>query len=215
MGMIEVSNQYQWWEIILLSATAIGTVGATALALWVSVIRDWSRRPRVELHFDPESTGDFYVAALDRLRGRYVGKLRLRVANESKHRTAEKVEVYVWRATDTESENELFGGVPLQVSNLSDGESRFDLPPGTSRHIDLIGISLGQDKYEIKIAKQEGRPLPPPVSARLVQFELMVSAHNMDAVRKTITVRRKDDANFPGTADTGPECPLELGGIQP
>jgi hypothetical protein len=61
----EVSDGAREWILVIATVgAAIGTLGATALALWASVLKEWRRRPVLSLHFAPRSQDAQVVMAV-------------------------------------------------------------------------------------------------------------------------------------------------------
>ena len=82
-------------------AIAVGTVGATVVAVYVGVLREWRRRPRLSLEYGGQRTGDAVVVLIGPLRGQ-AAYVRLRVAAATRRSAAEDVEVMILAAREIE-----------------------------------------------------------------------------------------------------------------
>ncbi len=176
---------------------AFGTVGATFVAVYVGVLREWRRRPRLALTYGGPAARDAVVATVapSMTDAAFV---RLRVT-AARHKTAaEDVEVMVLRAEEieprTRSQRHTNGiaidGLLLGWSNTL--ATRLYIPPGTYRHLDLLwvdGPSRGSKAAAVEVAVD-----PKPVDQRHVvdsasfELELAVTARNADALRYRVVV---------------------------
>jgi len=192
--------------------TAIGTVGAVLVALYIGVIRDLLRRPRLSLAFEPgtsdaiviraerqESLGIYATEGMATVPIRFdVARLRLRVANGSGHLAAEDVEVTVTGARELNRPGQQLlriDGQSLSFSNSSPIATRMTVSPGGERHVDLAHLEF---EPKIKAERQQRvtidvHPGPAAIEQRslaegALELELTVTARNADAVRHVLEI---------------------------
>jgi hypothetical protein len=117
---------------------AVGTVGATVVALYLGVVRDQWRRPNLSLEYGGPTTGDAVVV---RARPPHlhtdVAYVRLRVVPAKRRAAAEDVEVMILGAREIEPRQ----GYPPSADDITiDGQlrvwsnaatTRLMIPPGT------------------------------------------------------------------------------------
>jgi hypothetical protein len=193
------------WQSIREWAIAVGTVGATLMAVYVGVLREWRRRPKLTLLYGGPTAGDAVV--VKELPGlTSAAYVRLRVVAAKRRSAAEDVEVMILRARvpsptdDVELNPEYlpFGDIALDGQLLAwsnaYGATRLTIPPGTHRHLDLVRIvkPLRGSTHQIAAAQIQVAPEPADgrhnVKAWRVDLELAVTARNMDARRYRVTV---------------------------
>jgi hypothetical protein len=89
------------WPAIREWLIALGTVGATVVALYVGVLRDRFRRPSLDVSFDPADSRDLQVVGMridsHPKGGTRAAYARLKVTNRTGRNTAEEVQVLVER----------------------------------------------------------------------------------------------------------------------
>jgi hypothetical protein len=144
-------------QILRESLIAVGTIGATAIAVYVGVIRDWRRRPKLSLEYGGPEVNDAVVVGVGQdpedLDAAYV---RLRVV-AAKHRSAaEGAEVMIVSARELkprQGRTPRTGGIALEGqlrtwSNTEQTITGLVIPPGIARHVDLTepggGAVLGR-----------------------------------------------------------------------
>ena len=123
---------------------AFGTIGATFVAVYVGVLRERWRRPKLSLEYGGPSNGDAVEAHGE---NRWVGAyVRLRVTAAKRRYAAEDVEVMVLGARELEAREgnpPASGGIAIdgQLLGWSNTEStRMTIPSDTHRHLDLLHI---------------------------------------------------------------------------
>jgi hypothetical protein len=123
--------------------TAVGTITATILALAFGLgARDWWRRPRLRLVFDPEAPAD--RVTVHTVGGAPAAYARLRVVNEG-HSAAKRVQVTLtgvatWTARPGQWLSGRFDlhGRALVWSKSPGQATAVDIPPDGERYVDLI-----------------------------------------------------------------------------
>lgn len=142
------ATQTPTWIMI---ASAVGTLSAVLVALYVQVFREWRRRPKLGLA--PFSAADSDGVIL-RLKDEISAWIRLQVHNEPGRRTAEDVEVIVVSiARDDNGERPPPDEPPVDLGLLAgrtlkwadDASSRSTIPPGMYRRIDIAHASSTAD----------------------------------------------------------------------
>jgi hypothetical protein len=129
---------------------AVGTVAAVAAAVgiaWWGFYRERRRRPLLSLDFDPDLRAPDFMAGMWSGNGKFESHwVRLRVENKSGRRSADDVEALVI-GVEPASPNgpaRTLDVVPLRWSSTQDSygraATRITIPPGLSRHVDLIAI---------------------------------------------------------------------------
>ncbi len=184
---------------------AVGTVGATFVAVYVGVLREWRRRPKLTLEYRGPAGGDAVVVR-EQPGNKAAAYVRLRVAAAKRRTAADDVEVMVLRARvpspadDEELRPEHMNPEYLPVGDIAlDGQllawsnalgmTRLTIPPGTHRHLDLLRIVKPMRGAANPSASAQIQVAPPPadfrhdVKAWRVDLELAVTARNMDARR--------------------------------
>jgi hypothetical protein len=121
-------------------------VAALGIAWW-GVYRERRFRPLLSLDFDPELRPPDFMAGMWSGSGKFESHwVRLRVENKSGRRSADDVEVLVIGLEPTSSGASVrtLDVVPLRWSSTQDSSgraaTRITIPPGLSRHVDLIAI---------------------------------------------------------------------------
>jgi hypothetical protein len=179
----------------IIAASSVLAAGGTVAAVLIAVDRDWirekKRRPKLEMSFEP-------VDRLQNLDMVTVGPehdlvhwIRPRVSNANGCRSAEKVEVFLLRCEQRHPRRARapVNERPLSWSGVreSDGVTRITrtvIPPGVTRHIDLISIQ--REKGD---AKASLRVVPVPREERHkfrrgeFDIELVLAAQDVDATR--------------------------------
>jgi hypothetical protein len=159
---ITVSAPDSVWNIL----TAVGTIGAVAVALYVSVWRSYRLRPKLSLSFDPGPTSSDLVV-LDTATA-YTSTpeqawVRLEVHAENGRDAAEDTEVMIVAAREIGPRHPVAlapglqaihtrsDSIPIPVegqllvwSNTGPPPStRLNIPSGVHRHIDLLCVTRG------------------------------------------------------------------------
>lgn len=183
-------------------AAALGTIGAVAVALYVGVVREWRRRPRLSLHFSELYPSDQIVAGVDVAGGATTSGayMRLRVRNGPGKHAAEDVEVIVLEVRPLPEKER--GGRPSFRRALALGDqnlvwsgslptaTRFTIPPGLERHVDFVHVIRLTGSLPLRLSVH-----PEPVDRRNLihhrgplEVRLAVAARNADAHRYSVTV---------------------------
>jgi hypothetical protein len=179
------------WIAVSTAFAAVGTVFGLLVALYRDWFLEWRGRPRLQIAFDPagrrENLDLVTVGPPDGL----VHWVRLRVSNATGCRSADNVEVFLLRCErreETRTQTPL-NERPLSWSGIreSDGKTRITktvIPPGVTRHVDLISIEREEGKPTASL-----RAVPTPRDERHkfsqgdYDVELILSAQNVDAKR--------------------------------
>jgi hypothetical protein len=174
---------------------AFGTVGATFVAVYVGVLRERWRRPKLTLEYGGPSHGDAVVAqSADGWAGAYV---RLRVTAAKRRYAAEDVEVMVLGVRELEPRETYppaSGGVAIdgQLLGWSNTEStRMTIPSDTHRHLDLLHIvksETASGTASTWIAVQPVYDDRHGTKSGKFELELAVSARNANARRYRVVV---------------------------
>ncbi len=189
--------------------TAVGTVGAAAVAVYVGVIRDRQRRPDLDLIFE-SSEQDRIVLSVDPRDPPDVAYVRLRVVAKPRRFAAEGVEVMVSRvrrlsvqsnSSPVSDEAAKIEGMLLLWSNTETwtktgaetGQTRLNvIPPGAQRHVDLLQVRRADTSEGDCPVAIEIRPSPADrrnqIRAGTFEIELAVTAANADARRFRVEV---------------------------
>jgi hypothetical protein len=175
--------------------TAVGTVGATAAAVYVGVLRVWRRAPKLSLEpSEDDAPSD------RRIVGRPDGRLafvRARVVASGHRHAAESVEVMILDSREIRArpgarpESSLrLEGTLLKWGNVL--STQLTIPPGIHRYIDLVrirhsAVKEGGAPAEVVVLNPLGDHRERIMSA---EFELVLAltAHNMDARLYRVTV---------------------------
>ena len=202
------------------TATTIGIVGGLTGLLtgaWVTLIRPWLRRPKMQiLAYEPD-LGDCAALAEP---GEPRTWVRLRVHNNQRSTTAEDTQVLIgWiRTTQATMTASRVGLAPLVLNNdralaWSDrSPETIDIPPGVARRFDLLRLSesapIAQLAFQDMPVEDTRQCLPsgsyevvlmitvrssPPVFQR-VRFELRadwVPGERLPAERVSVAPRRE------------------------
>jgi hypothetical protein len=175
-----------------------GTVGAVVVALgiaWWAGVRERRQRPALSLEFDPELRPPDFMAGMRSDEGRIESHwVRLRVENRSGRRSADDVEVLFVRLEGKEQPQGVrtLDVVPLGWSSTQDeggrALTRITIPPGLSRHVDLLAIEgseLGSEIATRPVAAIQVSPVPTDDRHLLpggsYTFHLAVAARDTDA----------------------------------
>lgn len=210
---IVVESGTKWWEVVLSVLTALGTVGAVIAALYIGVFRDYIRRPKLSLTYDPTTTDlvivDTNLPFTDLPQVAYA---RLKVIVIGGRNPAEDVQAIVLGADELEQHE----GSPARTDALAvDGQlltwsetdelTTLTIPPTVWRHIDLLSIRREQQILWAGTARHfDRRPLiievsPKPtdfrffVLSRTSQLDLVITARNADPQTYRVTVTYDGD----------------------
>jgi hypothetical protein len=170
---------------------AFGTIGATFVAVYVGVLRERWRRPKLSLEYGGPSNGDAVEAHGE---NRWVGAyVRLRVTAAKRRYAAEDVEVMVLGARELEAREgnpPASGGIAIdgQLLGWSNTEStRMTIPSDTHRHLDLLHIIKAETASGAAPAWIAVRPVyndgRNSTKSGTFELELAVSARNANARR--------------------------------
>jgi len=187
--------------------TAIGTVGATAVAASV-VVRGRLKQPKLTLSFISPAHPDVLPVpehAPGDGRTTLIAYVYLSVTNARRRVAATDVEVLLKEVEIVDQPRDGaapapfgLGDMALKWSNSPDA-TRAVVPPGATRRLDFLRIENGRGTKGKLPAIVETRPEPsnerhhlPPAKVR---FELMVTASNSDAKQYTVMVDW--DGSFP------------------
>jgi hypothetical protein len=199
--------------------TALGTLGAVGVSVYVGVLREQLRRPSLSLAFQPDSSDAMITRAprttrtvrdlTDEREDDEEAYLRLRVLNKRKRMAAEDAEVTITGVREITTEPGRGGGdlridgQSLVFSNSVPETTKMTVSPGGVRRVDVAHASLSdRRKYRAEIAVW---PRPPDRGQRsifggAVELELTVTARNADAVRYVLELhfsgRPVDRANI-------------------
>jgi len=193
--------------------TAIGTVGAVVVALYIGVIRERRRQPSLSLTFEQLDPPDALEVPENRgtEKTTLIVYIHLLVSNRKGRHAAQDVEVIVTNVREMSARDGqsavrgriTLGDQSLRWSNSSQEAKRTytSIPAGVTRRVDFVRVENGLD--------EQGRlPLvldvwPQPVNQRThlrsasLAIELAVTASNADARRYTVVV------HFDGHFDAG------------
>jgi hypothetical protein len=209
---ITVAEPDSIWIVL----TAIGTVGAVVVALYVSVWRDYRRRPKLSLEFDPApESADIQILDTAPFHPQpQQAWVRLRVISERRRSAAEEAEVMIVAARETGPRQpvQLSPGlqaihtrasslpIPIEGQLLiwSNSEQvRLNIPPGIHRHVDLLCVTRGRTDDDRFPRFEDGcviqvKPTPTDlrhhVRASRFYLELAITARNADARRYGVEV---------------------------
>ncbi len=184
-------------------AGVVATSAAVLLALYRDTVREWRTRPKLALEFagaplDAITVFADHVHAPDRKVASHW--LRLAVTNASGRRSADDVRVLVtsvhrvgggddvWLPLDT---------VALRWSNLPTVTDALELPPGTSRRVDVASLEWPGGRTRIPAEGSSGcwaklQVIPTPSSERnhlpagRYRLDLTLTARDVDAVACTV-----------------------------
>jgi hypothetical protein len=183
------------WQIAREWMIAVGTVGATIVAVYVGVLRERWRRPKLSLEYGGPSSGDAVETRKDEWAGAYV---RLRVMAAKRRSAAEDVEVMVLGARELEPREgcqRASGNIAIdgQLLNWSNTEStRMTIPSDTHRHLDLLHIKKPEAAsgtasawISVQPGYDDGRE---QTKSGRFELELAVSARNANARRFKVVV---------------------------
>jgi hypothetical protein len=173
-----------YWSAVREWLIALGTISATAAAVYIGVIREHLQRPRLSLSFDWGRAEDAQLSGdSDGIQAAYA---RLRAANASGRRMAERVELRVLRIIILEPvptgkvQPSQLADFALAVSLSEPTSSELDIAPGAERHIDFVHVKQGETEMSFDVW-----PLPSDGRNRfdpgLVQVDLSLTAANADA----------------------------------
>jgi hypothetical protein len=163
MEMIGQGNVMDWLRTGAALLGAVGTVGAVVLALWLQWFRVERRRPSLTLDFNP---------TLDRVnvpqraedpqepRDYRSHWLRPRVTNKPGGDSAEDVEVVLVGVEPLDSETgrssqreRNLEGLSLKWSEVK--SEKASIPPGVTRHIDLVHVDNMRVERDRDVVKRE------------------------------------------------------------
>ncbi len=181
---------------------AVGTVGATIVALYVAVFRERWRRPKLSLEYGgPTSSDAVIVGPNPDYLPQPVAYVRLRVVAARRRRAAEDVEVMILSARELAPRQTFparaepsiqIDGQLLRWSNSTPTVIRLTIPPGTHRHLDLVRVdkslaAAGEAPAQIEVAAipVDGRHR---IKSGRFELELAVAARNADARRYVVVV---------------------------
>lgn len=129
---------------------AAGTLSAAGVAVYVGVVREWRRRPKLSLDYTGTTGGDAVVVDANRhLSPPEVAYVRLRVVANAGRRAAEGVEVMVVSARETAPRKGYpprsppgfsIEGQLLACSNSPPMTTSQTVPPGSHRLVDLLRV---------------------------------------------------------------------------
>jgi hypothetical protein len=172
--LADVNSTIQGW------LTAVGTLGAVLVALYLGPVRDRLRRPHLYARHDDVHADRIVVAAEDD-ESVDTAWVRIRVGNRGGRLAAEDVEVVVtW--VDQFSPDVVFGPVGLSLPwshGIPQTTSR-TLPPGVEWHVDVARIrrsspegQLGLELMTVPNTRELGRGT--------FEVRIAVTARNADA----------------------------------
>jgi hypothetical protein len=200
-----------FWDLTATDVAAtVGTLLALGVAVYVGVLRDYVRRPKLSLTFAAGSSDTIVVTAQRIVGGARAGRsivqtidfpaayLRIRVRNGGEV-TAEDVEVTISDAREQDIEDQIvrLDGLPLVFSNTVPNATRMHVSPGGTRHLDIAHVDFDGQHAE--------RPVwidihPRPADRRLasmgegtLELELTVTARNVEAVRYALKLHFTGD----------------------
>jgi hypothetical protein len=197
------------WPAIREWLIALGTVGATVVALYVGVLRDRFRRPSLDVSFDPTDSRDLQVVGM-RIDGHPKGGTRaayarLKVTNRAGRNTAEEVQVLVERVRlpklgrDPTPDSEHIGEMPLAVSGSWPTATHLNLAPGVGRHFDCVHVRKDQSEDGRRYVNLDVVPQPADLREKIradrIELDIVVTARNADA--KFCTVGIEFDGKWP------------------
>jgi hypothetical protein len=195
--------------LVLSIISAVTSVTAVVLSIYLNVYRDRRLRPQLNLDFDPDGKSDALTLEFPKEPGCVEHWLRLRVRNAPDKRTAEDVEVTFVGCSlgdgvsqDLQLENrrlqwaatrEVPPGVDALARDAPVPSVTATIPPGFYRHVDLIHAS-NRSKVD-----EEYRCVPrvcvwPPASARnnlqaaVYDFDLVITAKDANAAYYRVRV---------------------------
>jgi hypothetical protein len=190
------------WQAVREWLIALGTLGATGVALYLGVLRDRLRRPVLEVTFDAADSRDLQVVGMRRdghpkgdTRAAYA---RLRVTNRTGGNTAEEVQVLVEqvRLTKTGKDptpgSENIGEMPLAVSGSWPTETHLNVAPGVGRHFDCVHIRKDESQDGEQHVNLDVVPKPADerekIRASRIELDIVVTARNADAQFRAVGV---------------------------
>jgi hypothetical protein len=192
LGFVGIDLHGINWDSVRQWVIAFGTLIAAGAAVYVGVIREWRSQPKLSLHFDPDDSTDAQLVGL--LHSGTAAFARLRVKNQPRRKTAEEVEIVVWRVeilvpdpTRRHTKSPL-SDLSLAVSNTEpQPTSKVNIAPGAERHIDFVHVEVGASALWVDVY-----PYPVDqrniIDARTIELELVLTARNAAASRHRVTV---------------------------
>jgi hypothetical protein len=201
--------EVQWIQAGAASVAAIGTVSAVVVVLWIQPLLSARRRPTLSLAFSEHDVKQDFTQVENPgswlpWKGLW---LRFRVCNEEGKSTAREVQVVLTgvRAKTGTLSVEPMPIQPLKWADL--GETKIDLAPNSSRHIDICCVckpSAQDERLFLRFAPhplQDKRlflrfalyPLQDERRVRVgpgtYEIELELTARNLDAAWYTATIK--------------------------
>jgi hypothetical protein len=121
---------------------AIATAATAVSALWLQWLRDYARRPRLELHFDQALTEEYYsITSTAANKALWV---RCSVTNSGRAFTAENAEVWLILGKLPHSKSgSLLPSRTFAWADISTGTT--SIPAGVTRYVDLVGVKIQND----------------------------------------------------------------------
>lgn len=207
------SETVRTWAAV---AGALATTAAVLLALYRDTFREWRLRPKLSLAFGgPPLDAITVLVPLSMTPEVNVSShwLRLAVSNGEKRRSARDVRVLVtsiYRIDGRKEEWHPLDTVALRWSNLPEVTDVVDLPPATSRRVDVANLVWPTGQLQVPQDGDSGcwaqlQVIPTPSSDRdhlepgRYRLELTLTAWDVDAVRYSV------DLVVDGTWCTGSE----------
>lgn len=190
------------WQAVREWLIALGTLGATLVALYIGVLRDRLRRPVLEISFEPTDSRDLQVVGM-RIEGHPKGGTRaayarLRVTNRVRKNMAEEVQVLVERVRlvrlgrNPTPDSENIGEMPLAVSGSWPTETHLNLAPGVGRHFDCVHVRKDQSERGDRYVNLDVVPRPADLRDKIradrIELDIVVTARNADAQFYTVGI---------------------------
>lgn len=191
------------WEIV----TAVGAILAVGVSVYVGVLRDRFRRPKLSLSFAPlktDSSSTDEIVVEDPTGTVEAAYVRLKVVTAKRRRAAEGVEVMVLSARGLVARPghaPILGfstipidGMLLRWSNTDPTQSitRLVIPSGIYRHVDLLRVDRAPSgigtETQIEVRPEPGNRRHVVDAFAKFELQLAVTAANADARRYRLEI---------------------------